>query len=793
MSVNQRGRARTALARSVLLLLVALPAARGARGQGVSPRQIQADGTRRMSERLEKIGKRLEAVRLSYTGLADPGMLRYFWQIRQPLDLRGELIVEARTAYELLLQGRNREAARRLEQVKKSAAANVALFDPPFLKNVRELLAVSYLRAGQQENDSAREGTAPALLTVASPRAHVANEETEAAVKEYLEILRADPDDATSRWLLNLAYMSLGEYPGEVPKPWLIPPSVFKSEYDMGRFEDAAPRLRLDVSALAGGSVTEDFDGDGYLDIMTSSLGLDRERDQLRYFRNNGDGTFADRTAAAGLAGITGGLQISSADYNNDGCVDVFIPRGAWLGSIGHHPPSLLRNNCDGTFTDVTEEAGLLTLHPSQAAAWGDFDNDGRVDLFVGNESMPTYRALSINIELASSPSVKNPIYFFDYQDLNPCQLFRNNGDGTFTEVAKQVGLGLLGWVKGAAWGDYNNDGLPDLYVSRLGEPNLLMRNDGRDASGGWKFTDVTEQAGVGEPIQSYACWFWDYDNDGWLDLFVAGYSIEDFAHQAGQVAADYLGRPFTAETPRLYRNNRDGSFKDVTREAGLHHALFSMGGNYGDLDNDGYPDIYLGTGGLDYRALLPNRMFRNEAGRHFQDVTDSAGVGYLQKGQAVSFGDVDNDGDQDIYAVFGGVYPGDAFRRALFLNPAHGNHWLKLRLEGVRSNRAAIGARIKVSVDVKSGRRDIYSAVSTGGSFGTSSLQQVVGLGRATSVRSLEITWPATGKTQTFGGLRVDRSYVIREDDAAPVPVKLGKLNLYGEPRRAKPAPASR
>ena len=743
-----------------------------------------------MSERLEKIGKSLEAVRLSYTGLADPGMLRYFWQIRQPLDFRGELIVEARAGYDLLLQGRSREAARRLAQVKKSVIANSAPFDPSFLKNIRELLAVSYLRAGQQENYSDHHNTDASLLPVAASGIYTVRDGAEAAIKEYLEILREDPDDLTSRWLLNLACMSLGEYPEKVPKPWLIPPGVFRSAYDMKRFKDIAPQLNLDVTALAGGSVIEDFDGDGYLDVMTSSLGFDKERDQLRYFHNNGDGTFSDRTLEAGLNGITGGLQISSADYNNDGCVDVFIPRGAWLGRIGHHPPSLLRNNCDGTFTDVTEEAGLMTLHPSQTAVWGDFDNDGWIDLFIGNESMPTYRALSINIELAASPSINKPIYFFDYQDLSPCQLFHNNGDGTFTDMANKVGLGVLGWVKGAAWGDYNNDGLPDLYISRLGEPNLLMRNDGKDASGQWKFTDVTEQAGVSEPIQSYACWFWDYDNDGWLDIFVSGYSIEDFAHQAGQATADYLGRPFTAETPRLYRNNHDGSFRDVTREVGLHHPLFSMGGNYGDLDNDGYPDLYLGTGGLDYRALLPNRMFRNNGGKYFQDVTTSAGVGHLQKGQAVSFGDVDNDGNQDIYAVFGGVYPGDAFQRALFLNPGHKNHWVKLKLEGVRSNRAAIGARIKISVNVKEGIRDIYSTVSTGGSFGSSSLQQEIGLGQATSIRAVEVTWPATGRTQTFEHLRMDRSYIIRENGSAPETINLDRLNLSGEAKRTKAVP---
>ncbi len=197
-------------------------------------------------------------------------------------------------------------------------------------------------------------------------------------------------------------------------------------------------------------SIMEDFDADGDLDIMASSCGF---RDQLRYFRNNGDGTFTERTAEAGLTGEVGGLNITHGDYNNDGYPDVLVLRGGWLFEQGEHPNSLLRNNRDGTFNDVTEEAGLLTFHPTQAAAWGDFDNDGWVDIFVGNES--------------------------DGKKTRPCQLFHNNGDGTFTECADGLGIAAVGYVKGVVWGDYNNDGWLDLYVSRMGGTNILYRNEG--------------------------------------------------------------------------------------------------------------------------------------------------------------------------------------------------------------------------------------------------------------------------------------------------------------------------
>src|SRR5439155_587154 len=273
--------------------------------------------------------------------------------------------------------------------------------------------------------------------------------------------------------------------------------------------------------------IMEDFDGDGFLDLMISSWDLN---EQLRLFHNNGDGTFTDRTAQAGLTGELGGLNIMQTDYNNDGFPDVFILRGAWRGEGGCHPNSLLRNNGDGIFEDVTEEAGLLSFHPTQTAVWFDFNNDGWLDLFIGNETART-------------------------NALHPCELYRNNGDGTFTECARESGISHLAFVKAVASADYNGDGLPDLYLSCRGSRNALYRNEGpRDGSKPtpsspspppgeraglpteasakagvrgrpsklpWHFTNVATAAGVTEPLFSFPAWFFDYDNDGWPDIFV--------------------------------------------------------------------------------------------------------------------------------------------------------------------------------------------------------------------------------------------------------------------------------
>ncbi len=411
------------------------------------------------------------------------------------------------------------------------------------------------------------------------------------------------------------------------------------------------------------------------------------------------------------------------------------------MGAAGRFPFSLLRNNGDGTFTDVTERAGLLTGNPTQTAVWLDYDGDGWLDLFVGNETTQN--------------------------STHPCQLFHNNRDGIFTECAATCGADVVGFVKGVASADYNNDGRPDIYISRFGQPNILLRNDGpRDPanpSAGWKFTDVTQVAGVAEPLNSFPCWFFDYDNDGWADLFVCGYVPGGPAN----VAADYLGIPHQGEHPRLYHNNHDGTFTNVSAAVGLNKELMGMGANFGDLDNDGFLDFYIGTGDPNYTTLIPNRMFRNDGGKRFQDVTTSGGFGHLQKGHGIAFADLNNDGQQDVYEVMGGAFTGDKYYSVLYANPGHDNHWITLKLEGTHSNRCAMGARIKVVVETPTGERSIYRTVSSGGSFGASPLRQEIGLGDARSIKSIEIFWPASNLTQKLPGVPMNTFYKIKEGEA--------------------------
>jgi len=540
--------------------------------------------------------------------------------------------------------------------------------------------------------------------------------------------------------------MTVGEHPGGVPERWRIGPEVFASEYDIGRFNEVALPAGLGVRQLSGGSAVDDFDGDGLLDVMGTSIG---PSDPMHLFRSRGDGTFVDVTAAAGLTGLTGGLNLVTADYDNDSDVDVLVLRGAWAKEGGKFPDSLLQNRGDGAFEDVTVAAGMLSFHPSQAAAWLDYDGDGWLDLFIGNESV-------------------------DRQHPHPCELYHNNRNGTFTDIAPSIGMAVQAYVKAVAVGDYNNDGRPDIYLSIQGRSNKLFRNDG-PAGTGWKFTEVGAAAGVQLPLYSFPSWFFDFDNDGWEDLFVGGYRITG----VGDIAADYLVLPGKGEKLKLYRNRRDGTFEDVSAAMGMDRVVHAMGANFGDLDNDGWLDFYLGTGDPDLLTLIPNRMFRNDRGRKFQDLTTSGGFGQLQKGHAVSLADFDNDGDQDIHEDLGGAVSGDAYPNALFANPGHGNHWLKISLIGTRANRAGIGARLRLQLSTPGGPRTLHRTLNSGGSFGCNPLRLELGLGDATRVESIEIRWPGSGTVQTMRGLEVDSYYRIGEERAVPERVKLPVFSL--------------
>ncbi|HKV40646.1 MAG TPA: CRTAC1 family protein, partial [Blastocatellia bacterium] len=222
---------------------------------------------------------------------------------------------------------------------------------------------------------------------------------------------------------------------------------------------------------------------------------------------------------------------------------------------------------------------------------------------------------------------------------------------------------------------------------------------------------------------------------------------------------------PPQAETMKLYRNTGKGTFEDVTKAVGLDRVVPTMGANFGDLDNDGYLDFYLGTGSPSYAAAMPKVMYRNHEGKYFTDVTTSTGTGHLQKGHGISFADVNNDGNQDVFINLGGAVPGDKYFKALFANPGHDNHWLSVKLIGVKTNRAAIGAKIKVILEDSSGKESLrYREVSSGGSFGSNPFTQSIGLGKAARIKTLEIIWPTSKTEQVFHDVAMDQFIQVKE-----------------------------
>ena len=559
---------------------------------------------------------------------------------------------------------------------------------------------------------------------------HLRHGAPEKAVANFKESLRLKPRDPETLWNLWTAYSELGGYPADLSEEFKI---VFSRQSSVvshkslltdnrkpktdHHFTDIAPDLKMDKVDGGRGSAWGDYDNDGDLDIV--AVGTYQPH---ALFRNNGDGTFTNVADAAGIADPRGGWGSLFADYDNDGYVDLYITRGGWSGADEN---TLYHNNRDGTFTDVTHTAGVADPQSSFCAAWADYDNDGYIDLYIADGVIGDGAA---NV------------------------LYRNNGDGTFTNTAAIAGVADTGNSLGTAWGDYDKDGHIDLHVINYGQSNVLYRNNGDGT-----FTDVTPMTGMNLPVTDpFVTFFLDVDNDADLDIFISN-SGSFQAFIAGQITG---AATHDADRQVLYRNNGDGTFTDVTRESGLYHAYGAMGANFGDINSDGYLDIYLATGAPQMGRLERDALFRNNGDGTFTDATAALGLGNIGKGHGVTFGDIDTDGDVDIYVPVGGAFIGDQWHNLFYRNSGTGNNWITLKLVGVKSNRDGIGAK----VTLHTGDDVIYREVSGGCGFGsTNSLDLEIGLGTHTKVDTLEIVWPS-GQVDTYRNLSVNQQLVVTE-----------------------------
>jgi hypothetical protein len=510
-----------------------------------------------------------------------------------------------------------------------------------------------------------------------------------------------------------------------------------------------SPRKDYIFEAKGGGVCLLDYNNDGLLDIyFVNGSTLEDMRNGVNrgnaLYRSNGDGTYADVTRQAGVAGRGWGMGCAVGDFDNDGYLDVYV--------LCINANILYRNNHDGTFTDVTQKAGLKGGRWSTSAAFVDYDRDGYLDLYVAN---------NIQVDIYSSPfSFREPDC--DYRGAKVMcgprglpgaqdALYHNNGDGTFTDVTVQAGVlerhpyyGL-----GVAVGDYNNDGWPDIYVANDSTPSYLYENQKNGTfkdvallAGTAVSDDGMEQAGMGVD-------FGDYDNDGWLDITKTNFSF-DFNN--------------------LYHNERDGHFIDRSKPAGIAAPTIPFvcwGTKFLDYDNDGWKDILVAAGHV-YPHLINSPaggekyyqqrlLLRNRGDGTFADVSSTSGPGIMQEkcSRGLAIGDLDNDGDVD--AVIVNI---DGTPSILRNDGGNEKNWLTVKLDGTISNRFGLGARIRASAG---DRQQIAEATTSGSIFSASDSRVHFGLGSATRV-DLEIRWPS-GRVQALRGVRANQMIVVNED----------------------------
>jgi tetratricopeptide (TPR) repeat protein len=533
------------------------------------------------------------------------------------------------------------------------------------------------------------------------------------AASAFYQATQVGGEVAIDQWLLRMAMEQLpaaarprlpgGAVFADAAKPLGQPPLLFT---DVAKDRGVA---RLDGNGTCSWA---DYDGDGDLDLFLAGSGV-----FMAVYRNDG-GKFTEATEAVGLGKVPSGYSLNLIDFDNDGRTDLYIALNGWSGPMGNR----LYRNIGGKFEDVTEKSGAGDPGSGFISLWGDLDNDGDLDLAIANGVL---------------------------RDGSTPQVYRNNGNGTFRNLTREAGIveppsyGAIG----IALGDYDGDGDTDLLVNGLDRsPNRLYRNEGN-----WKFTEVARQAGVVQPPHNgFVCFFFDYNNDGRPDILTTSLAPWDAVVEG--LKDGYRPPMLHPDTNRLFRNNGNGTFTDVTLAAGLHYPTGTMGAGVADIDNDGFVDIYLGTGDPQLSRLEPNRVFRNQGDGTFVDVTALTKFARPgNKGHGVSFVDIDNDGDLEIYAQLGGHYQGDHARNAFYENKSgNQNHWLEVDLTG--------GNPVGVSLTLVANGVKQHREVKGSEGFGaTNPMRAHFGLGKAEIVERLEVRWP-TGEKRTLKGVKANQ-----------------------------------
>ncbi|MGA7156517.1 MAG: CRTAC1 family protein [Acidobacteriaceae bacterium] len=511
----------------------------------------------------------------------------------------------------------------------------------------------------------------------------------------------------------------------------------------------SSPNKKYIVESMSGGVALIDYDRDGWPDIFFTNapdvdMSLAGVKARSALYHNNRDGTFTDVTDKAGVGHPCWAMGAEVGDYNNDGWPDLLV---TCFGGV-----VLYRNNGDGTFTDVTKQSGLSSDKGwATGASFGDYDNDGYVDLFV-----PHYVDLNLN-DLPSLGSKKTCMYHEIPVQCgprglpgSPDNLYHNNGDGTFTDVSKAAGVddpqNYFGLT--SVWSDFNGDGKLDLFVANDGEPNYLYRNDGNG-----KFSDVAYEAGIA------------VNKDGYEQANM-GVTLGDYLHTGRfSVAITHFSEEYTT----LFRNDGDFNFSDVSDQAGLSLATepyVGWGDSFVDLDNSGWPDLFLVNGhvypqvdtkdiGTKFRE--PKLLFMNQHDGTFFNASKLVGpaIQIPQVSRGLAVGDLFNDGHVDMVVE-------NLEGAPMILRPEGGpkNHWISLELAGTKSNRLALNARVRA----KAGDLVQTGEILSGGSYlSQNDLRLHFGLGNHDKADTVEITWPS-GEKEMLKDLAADHFYCVLE-----------------------------
>ena len=615
-----------------------------------------------------------------------------------------------------LFLGRERRALDHLAAAEGMLAAQRSV--PSHVVNeIHFRLGLAWLRLGETQNCVLNPNADHCILPIRPGGFHTLPEGSRQAIPYFQAVLDNTAAEErlrlSARWLLNIAYMTLGQYPERVPPAHRIPPKAFESQAAFPRWVNVAPALGLDTFSLSGGAVADDFDGDGYLDFFVSTSDL---TGQLRFFRNGGDGTLR-----------TGPRRPTSTGYWVDStwCKPTTTTTATSTCSscaeLGSASMASIPIRCCGM------RAMVLSSTRPLPPVWDR----------TTTRPKPPPGATTISTAISTSTSAMKPprpssppANSFKTKATAPSPMWLPPPALTNTPTPKQ------------SFGATTTGTAGRIYMCPIS-----------DSPTGSTTIKATAPSGMWLPLPASSP-LGPASQPGFGTSTTTVTSTCSSLHTRPPLPTSpprIWAISVSVEQARLYRGDGQGGFADVSQDRHLAQPTKPMGANFGDVDHDGFLDVYLGTGDTDYAELMPNVLYWNQAGQRFADVTFASGLGHLQKGHGVVFADVDHDGDVDLFEQMGGAYRGDGFADVLYENPGFGHGWLAVEVVGVESNRSGIGTQLRVDVVEGGQRRSLYRWVGSGGSFGGNPLRQYVGLGSAERVAQLVVFWPQSDREQVF------------------------------------------